>query len=147
MQRPGESLSALDVEALEAAATVEEAEDVDIEAWLASQAALAKQVGETVIDGKRIKIAVVDEGEENRLLRQARRPKPGNPRETQVDMLVYRRLYVAHSLGKAAGRTIDPESLNGMPPGTLTRLQTEIQRLSKYEIPERPQQDPFALSI
>jgi len=148
MQRPGESLSVDDVEVLEEAATVDAVEDIDIEEWLTSQAAQSDTITTVEIDGRRVKIALVDEGEENRLLRQSRRPAgPGsaNPKELKVDMLAYRRAYVAKSLSKANGRLISPEDprLLKMPPGILTRLQQEIQRLSKYELPERRQSDPF----
>jgi hypothetical protein len=144
VQRPGESLSAADLEALESQAVVEQAEDIDIEAWLTEQAQAGKEFGEVVIDGKRIKVAPITEGEENRLLRSSRRPNPQNPKEQKVDMLVYRRAYVAFSLSKAYSRTIMPDDSRvvDMLPGVLTCLQVEIQKLSKYEIPER-QTDPF----
>lgn len=148
MQRPGESLSVDDLEVLQSAPDVQPAEDIDIDAWLTEQADAGKHLSEVVIDGRRIKIAAVTEGEENTLLRQSRRPNPQNPKERRVDMLVYRRSYVAFSLSKANGRTIvpeDPRILN-MLPGVLTQLQTAIQKLSKYELPER-QTDPFASLI
>lgn len=148
MPQPGESLSVDDVRALEEAATVEPVEDIDIDEWLTSQAAQSDTVATVEIDGRPIKIAVVDEGEENRLLRQCRRPAgPGspNPKELKVDMLAFRRAYVAKSLSKANDRLINPDDprLLKMPPGTLTRLQQEIQRLSRYELPERRAADPF----
>jgi len=143
MPRPGDSLGALDVEALEVTAQTEDAQDIDIDAWLTDQAAAAKETGEVVIDGKRIKIAVVSEGEENRLIKRARRPNSKDPRDTKVDMLLYRREYVAFSLSKAYGRPVLAEALESMPPGNLTKLQNEIQRLSKYEHPEH-QLDPFS---
>lgn len=146
-RREGESLSTEDLEVLGSAPEVEPAEDVDIDAWLTDQAAAGKQIGHVVIDGKRIPIAIVTEGEENKLLKQSRRPNPQNPRERTVDMLAYRRAYVAFSLSKASGRVIvseDPRILE-MPPGVVTKLMTEIQRLSKYDIPESRQQDPFSL--
>lgn len=145
--RKGESLSAQDLEVLESAAQVEDAEDIDIDAWLTDQAASSKDIGHVVIDGKRIPIAMVSEGEENRLIKQSRRPDPRNPRgEMKVDMLAYRRAYVAFSLSKATGRAIPSEDqrILDMPPGTITKLMTEIQRLSKYDIPERTQ-DPLSL--
>ncbi len=142
--RPGESLSATDIQALDDQAQVGgvEPEDIGIEQWIAGQAAQSQQVSTIDVGGKAIKIAAVSEGEENRLLKQSRKPNP-QTREMKVDPLVYRRLYVAFSLTKANGRTIQPDSLIQMPPGTLTRLQTEIQKLSQYELPER-NQDPFA---
>lgn len=149
MHAPGDSLSAQDIEALEQPAVVEDvaAVDIDIDQWLGEQAAAGKRTSYAVIDGKRIPIAVVSEGEENRLIRQSRRPDPRNPRDLKLDMLVFRRVYVAFSLSKATGRQVLPEQLEAMPPGTLTRLQNEIQRLSQYDVPERPQQDPLSLSV
>lgn len=142
-QRPGESLSVEELQALESQPDVQPAEDIDIDAWLSDQAAASKEMGEVVIEGKRIRIAVVSEGEENRLIKQSRRPNPRDPRELKVDMLAYRRAYVAFSLSKAYGKAILAESLEHMPPGNLTRLQNAIQELSKYELPER-NRDPFA---
>jgi len=145
MQRPGESLSVEDLQALEAQADVRPADDVDIDEWLTEQAAAAKEFGEVVIEGKRIKVAPITEGEENKLLRQARRPDPRNPREQKTDIMAYRRSYVALSLSKAYGRSVLPEDprILGMLPGVLTKLQTTINELSKYEVPER-QYDPFS---
>lgn len=121
---------------------VTEPQDIDIHAWLGQQSAQATDYVE--FDDGRVKIAAVSEVEENRLMKAARRVDPKNPGQTKVDVLLYRRLYVAFSLGKASGTTIDPDKLNGMLPGKLTRLQREIQRLSAYEVQPQAQIDPFA---
>lgn len=146
MQRPGESLSVADVQALESQPDVEPAEDIDLDTWLTEQAAAGKEIGYVVIDGKRIKIAPVTEGEENRLIRASRRPNPSSPKEMKFDPILFRRTYVAFSLSKANGGVISPEDprIVNMLPGVLTKLQNEINRLSKYDVPERQQIDPFA---
>jgi hypothetical protein len=144
--RPGESLSVDDVQALESAPVVEAAEDIDIDEWLTGQAAASKATDVVVIEGKRIRIAAISEGEENKLIKQSRKLDPRDPRGPgKVDMLAYRRAYVAFSLAKASGKPVFPEQMEAVPPGNLTRLQNAIQTLSKYEAPERP--DPFASLI
>jgi hypothetical protein len=116
-------------------------EDVDIYEWLGRQNADATAFVE--IDGARIKIAALSEAEENRILKASRRIDPKNPQQTRVDLLLYRRAMVAFSLGKAAGKPVQPEQLEKMLPGRLTKLQTEIQKLSGHEVGKVTAPDPF----
>lgn len=136
-----EHLTVQDMQPIDGEVVEGEVEDVDIEQWLAGQAAEAGRIGYADIEGKRIKIAMVTEGEENKLLKASRRPVAGNRNNLKMDPLVYRREYVAFSLSKANGRTVFADSLVNLPPGVLTRLQQAINRLAKYE--GAKQQDPF----
>jgi hypothetical protein len=159
MPKPGESLSAQDLQVLEDSAQVEEpeAEDIDIDQWLSEQAQAGDAIGHVIVagpDGKsrRLKIAAITEGEENKLLKGSKRPDPKNPREMRVDPLIYRRNYVAFSLLKAHhGRTPDDaelavrrEALVRLAPGALTKVQNAIQELSQYERPQQERVDPFS---
>jgi len=118
--------------------------DIDIYDWLSEQNADGVDTV-TFDDGSKVKIAAIGEVEENKLLRAARRPdpQPGNPKNTKIDMLTYRRLYIAFSLTKANGKAVTAEQLENVLPGRLTRLQKEIQALSKYEREPAVARDPF----
>jgi hypothetical protein len=147
MAKAGESLSAQDLEVLESA-SVEPAEDVDVDSWLADQQGQALRTASVNMGGKLVKIAAIDEQEENNLMRASRRPKRNNPNEQEMDMLLFRRNYIAFSLAKAQGqgqvKALEyAEKLKSMLPGVLTKLQMEIQKLSAYEIPSRAD-SPFS---
>ncbi len=158
-RQAGQSLSVEDIQTLEQTAEVTEVEDIDVDEWLSDEATKSIQPGHVDLDGRRLKVMPITEDQENALIRMARKPDPKNPREHKTDVLAYRRLYIAFSLGMASGRVSWPlnspdlvelqqlaNKLKPILPGKLTRLQNEIQRLSAYDLPDQqPRVDPFSV--
>jgi hypothetical protein len=107
-------------------------QDIDPTEWLAGEREAAGVTGYVVMDGRRLKIAPITEGEDNQLLKASRRPdKQG---KIGPDFLLYRRLYIAKSLNKAnPAKAISHDDLIVARSGYLSRLQKAIQEISGQE--------------
>lgn len=125
-----------------------ESQDIDAISWLGSEAERAKEVGFFEIDdGRRLRIAPITEAEDNLMLRQSRRPNKASGGKIEVDMILYRRRYIALSLTKGdPGHPVDEAQLNGALSGTLSRLFKAIFLLSGGESTKPELPDPFGFS-
>jgi hypothetical protein len=140
---PGQTLSAADLQALGNKPEPENLQDIDVDTWLGEQARAADRTDYFVIDGKRLRISAISDGERSKLLKVASRPDPSNPRgEKKLNPTVLRREYIALSLTKAGGRTVFADELTRLPGGVIDRLFDAINELSQSEAPEQ-QTSPF----
>jgi hypothetical protein len=136
--------------------TVDEPEDIDPSDWLSGGgAAVADGVGYfTLRNGKRLKIAMVTDGEENRIRTMSKRPAPGSPgRGLKVDFSTYRREFIAFSINKAHGylkgdpKQVTGEQLKAQPVGELTQMLKAVMELSGMGTIEDGGTDPESFFI
>lgn len=130
MQRPGESLSASDLEALDRAPDVEDAQDIDPADWLARDD--TSRTDYVHIDGGRMKIGLLTQGDYEQLEREARVIDPRNPhgpRKPNANKLA--RSIIAFAINKGAGRpVVTADDLLRKPTGDLLAIQKAVLRVS-----------------
>lgn len=129
-RRPGETLSVGDLEALESQAEVEDVQDIDPADWLARDD--TSKTGYVYMDGGRMKVGLLTQGDYERLERDSRVIDPRNPhgpRKPNANKLA--RSIIAFAINKGAGRdVVTADDLLRKPTGDLKAIQDAVLRVS-----------------
>lgn len=121
-----------------------EVRDIDPAEWLATQD--GEMVGFVEVEGVRLKIAALTEGETQSLMKRSRRPDPQRPGDPpKLDSMSFRLGMIVESLNKANPDKppITANLLAGKKTGVLTQIQDAIMTLSGYN-KEQPSSSFFA---